>query len=285
MKKYSEEEVMQVLNLSLKNDILFNITFRDDNELSKEFIEILENNKLSNRIQVIMQSEQRVNFSKKSVLDMKVIDGKKCYVVEMQQSKKDFDPPRAELITSNTFSNLCEAGLETIDYPFVTLHVLCTYNTFNNQKYKFIVKKCVVDMYDYNYKSNIKIVYHNIASNNLPNNVYGDLCRFLYDNTLSSHSIIVKLNEKIKKIKESETTFMEINQLLLKETVILNRGKVEGIELGKVEGIELLKESLRKTLISLKEKGFEKSFSCGLVKDSFELPKEDINKIIEEIYN
>lgn len=280
----------KVDDLLLKDDILFNVVFRDDKQLSKEFIEILESNSISNDFVLIMQDNINQNLSKKSVLDMKVLTDKKCVVVEMQQNKSGFPPERANLILSTVYANIIKPNTKYEEYHYLHLHVICAYKPFKSDEYKNGVKKFLETDFDEEFDDKVRLYYHDITSNNLPNNLYGDLCRYINTGILTQHEFIIKVDEKVKLIKNREDTKMELHGALgtihKYEYVARLEGKAEGIEEGKAEGVELQKqESLRNILKTFKKMGVSRSEACILAKDTINLSKSDINKAVDEIYN
>ncbi|MFI3330162.1 MAG: hypothetical protein R3Y05_06745, partial [bacterium] len=284
--KYTEEEMKRIKDLSMKNDKLFNMVFRGNKELVKKFIEVLEGVELPNDYTSITQDDQRVNLNKKIVLDLKFETLNFCSIVEMQQSKYDFPPERVDSILSIVYANLLNSGEPFNKYPYLHLHVLCTYDLFGDDKYKEIVKQFVESKLEYKYNSRIKVIFHNISSKKLPNNLYGDCCRFMYDNTLSDHPFILELNDIVNKIKTQEETLMDLNVLLSqeywRERAIRMEAKEEGIQQGIEEGIQQGIEQgieqanhdlLCNMILKLKNKGYTRDETCDFVKDTVELSK------------
>lgn len=280
-----EEKKEYIMNLSLKSDVLFNIVFRDDIELAKEFVEVIEGEKLSGDISFTSQKHESNNLSKTSVFDLMLSNDNDCYITEMQQQSSGFPPQRADLILSTIYSKLVKKGMEFNDYPKVVLHVLCAYPSFDKSKYKHIVKQSVNNLESFDYETRLKVVYHDITSNSLPNNLYGDLCRFINDNTLSNHSIIKKLDEKIKKIKRQENTFMELHEnlgtLYWAEQGARYEGKLEGLEQGLEQG---KLEAVRSFILANNKRNISKDDTLKSCIEIFDLTEVQILELVEEIY-
>ncbi len=270
-----------VNNLSLKDDILFNMVFKDDLELSKKFLEILEGQVIKYDLRLDLEYEEYYKFSKRTIFDMRLLHDKGCFIVEVQNDSRKFPPQRSDLILSNAHSNLTPSGTEFEDYPYIVLHVVCSYDNFKNDKARQIVKQTIKDS-NYTYKSRLSVIYHNITSNNLPNNLYGDLCRFIFDNTLSNHEFIIKLNNKIKNIKESEKTKMKLHDNLSSFYWTEQVARQEGKEEGKEEGVI---ESLINLVSTLYKENKNKEEVLSLTKSVFKLPIEVIEEKINNIYN
>lgn len=282
IKKLTVTELdIMVKNLSLKDDILFNMVFKDDLDLSKQFLEILEGQSIEYNLRLDLEFEEYYKFSKRTIFDMRLLHEKGCFIVEVQNDSRMFPPQRSDLILSNAHSNLCPQGTKFENYPYIVLHVVCAFDNFKNNRARQIVKQSVLGS-NFEYKSRICVIYHNITSNSLPSNIYGDLCRFMYDNTLSNHEFIIKLNNKIKNIKESESTKMKLHENLSSfywiEQVALQEGIEKGIEEGTLD-------SLVKLVSTLYNQNKSKDEVLKLTTSVFDLPLDIIEEKINNIYN